>query len=169
MSEFRKQFDAINAVIESLMQDEKSICNKISSCIKERDEIFRKIILDEMILSSKKWVLKVDVSGAGRLVCKESSGRWTELSKFAETNYHCVFPLQNEKDVLRFNDGEISILIYDLSQLERVVSTYGLDIEMDKTIAASIKKMEVALNELNKWKDIIHTDERIQDILLQNT
>ena len=121
-------------------------------------QAFADVLVEEKILSQKPWSLCISDNYC-YLKCDVDSNDWKALSDFAESNYHCAFPLPgNEKETepsIRFDDGEITISLKGIKDIPGFIAKYNLNVHLSKDHKILKAKLLKRLHEIDEWEKIL--------------
>lgn len=146
---YRQIYDGLQIEINKTDEQIKVLNNTKYELAEKMAALIEAVILEEQMFSKGVWELEPQHYSAGHftLTCLSGSSEMKELSKIAETNWHCRCRLGGVE--LRFDDGRISlsfspdspILVLDF------VIKHGIRINTKK-ITEEIEDAEKKLKEL---------------------
>lgn len=171
MSNLKKSLDDMTADIRERQKNndalQQAAWREVDALQQTQRDLLRAYIKEARLLNLCTWNLDSGGNNNVVLYSKEDSSHSNvkELAMYVETDYHSSFGLvtkpyknspEQQRDVvtLRFDDGEIRIIVEDPAYVVNFIKEYGLKIHTN-SIDAKMEVLQDALIELQTLKEQI--------------
>ncbi len=141
-NELADQLGVLQKQADENKDKQYELSDKISALIEA-------VVMEEQMLSKGTWTIESQHYGPGHftLTCQQTSKDMRELSKIAETNYHCQCKLEGV--TLRFDDYRISLSFSPKSPI---------------TPLAFVQKHGMKLDSSNLIEDVSRAKEKLREL-----
>lgn len=146
---YRQLYEGLSGELAILQKQAEENRDKQYEISDKLSALIEAVILEEQMLSKGTWTIESLHYGPGHfsLTCQQTSKDMRELSKIAETNFHCQCKLEGV--TLRFDDYRISLSFSPKSPI---------------TPLAFVQKHGMKLDSSNLVEDVSRAKEKLREL-----